>query len=254
MIYRKHGSVVRRENGTLIRVTECGVAREQGELFECLPAGCDHEAETPASDEFTAELEAIRGVLFERVILTHGIARHECEGRVWREETRRFHASIVRGRLRALVDRIEDVHAIAEALARAGSEREAPAHLRLAPNVTAAVLPFLPQAKQTAGGVDGYGHPVTETSASFYRPSYRVRPLRMPFNLRLEHESDAIDADLPRAVALLAPADGLTLRVLIEEKTRVYPGTVRVAAIRAVSREAVWYPYGAGSFGAEMML
>ena len=254
MIYRKHGSVVRWENGTRIRVTECGVAREEGEFFECFPAECDHAGETPVSGGIAAALEDVRGLSFERLIVTHGVAQHECDGRTWREETHRFHASLVRDRLRVLVDRLEDVHAIAAALERAGAEREAPARLRLAPNVTAAVLPFLPQARQTEGGVDGYGNPVTETSASFYRPSYRVRPLRMPFNVRIEHESAAIDGDLPRAVALLAPADGPALRVLIEERTRVYPCTIRVAQIRAVGRERTWYPYGAGSFGAEMML
>ncbi|MGZ5472689.1 MAG: hypothetical protein ACXW31_02240, partial [Thermoanaerobaculia bacterium] len=37
MIYRKHGTVARWENGTLIRVTESGIAIEEGEYFECRP-------------------------------------------------------------------------------------------------------------------------------------------------------------------------------------------------------------------------
>jgi hypothetical protein len=252
MIYRKRGHVVRWENGTLLRVTESGAAREEAHLFECWP-----ERRVGFSPPLPWAGDGLKPVLrfhTERLILTRGYAEHEYGDNRWSEETHRFHASLVRNNLRALVDREEDLEPIAAALQRAGDEREAPTHLRLAPNITAAVLPFLEQARQTAGGVDGYGNPVTETSVSFYRPSYRMRPVRMPFNLSLEHDVTAIDEELPRAVALLAPASGLTLRVLIEERQAVYPATVSVAKIEAVARERVWYPYGAGSFGAEMML
>jgi hypothetical protein len=164
----------------------------------------------------------------------------------------------VHGKLRALVDQATFdttlIEHIAAALANAEPEREAPRHLRLAPNVTAALLPHLPDTRQTAGGIDGYGNPITDTSVNFYRPSYRMRPVHMPFNLRLEHHATAIDEDLPRAIALLAPVDGPELRVLIEDKASVYPSTIRVGKIEAVAEERAWYPYGAGSFGAEMML
>jgi hypothetical protein len=75
----------------------------------------------------------------------------------------------------------------------------------------------------------------------------------MRFNLRLEHAVTTIDEDLPSAVALLAPAGGTTLRVLIEDERGVYPASVTVGKIAAVGQNRVWYPYGAGSFGAEMM-
>jgi hypothetical protein len=110
---------------------------------------------------------------------------------------------------------------------------------------------------QTAGGVDGYGNPIVEADGNWpnvYRPSYRVRPVRMPLNLRIECDRTAIDETAPRAIALLAPLDGTTLRVLIRDGDRVYPATVRVTRVRAVARERTWYPYGGGSFGAEMML
>ena len=91
-----------------------------------------------------------------------------------------------------------------------------------------------------------------------YRPSYRVRPVRMPLQLRLECDVMAIDADRPRAVALLAPVSvvsgQLVVRVLVEDGDRAFPATVRVARIDAVSDQRTWYPYGGGSFGAEMML
>jgi hypothetical protein len=194
---------------------------------------------------------------------------------------------------------MNDVIRVASVLARADDiEREAPARLRLAPNVTAALLPSLvgiapPNVRlvQTAGGVDGCGEPIVEVSSSGflggprrssedapppeelrgtpgtrgteagpnrYRPSYRVRPVRMPLQLRLECDVTAIDADRPRAVALLAPVSvvsgQLVVRVLVEDGHRAFPATVRVARIDAVSDQRTWYPYGGGSFGAEMML
>ena len=255
MIYRKQGHVVRWENGTLLRVTESGAAREQDDLFECWP-----EPERRAHQRragFSLPMDRLKPVLrlpmLERVIVSRGYAEHEYGDKRWSEHTYRFHASLVHNDLRVLVDREEDLEPIAQALQRTEREREAPKHLRLAPNVTAAVLPFLQQARQTAGGVDGYGTPVTETSVNFYRPSYRIRPVRMPFNLALESTITVIDEDLPRAIALLEPVRGLTLRVLVQHRRGVHPATVTVTRIEAVANERIWYPYAAGSFGAEMM-
>ncbi|HEY0157045.1 MAG TPA: hypothetical protein VGF28_07095 [Thermoanaerobaculia bacterium] len=256
MIYRKRGAVARWEHGTLIRVTESGVAIEEGDLFTCHPEGGEEALAVPPPPK--PDIEA------ERVIVSRGIAHHQSGDRAWSEETRRFHAALVHGRLRALVDDEADVGPVAEALRRAGAEREAPSRLRLAPGVTAALVPSLagiapPNVRllQTAGGVDGYGNEIVEAEGewpNWYRPSYRVRPVRMPHNLRLECDVTEIDERRPRAIALLAPVEGLTLRVLVEEGARVYPCTVRVTHIDAVSNERRWYPYGAGSFGAEMML
>jgi hypothetical protein len=257
MIYRKQGHVVRWENGTLIRVTESGAAREEGELFECWPDGSTSRRVFAPSgvDDVVA---ALRHMPIERLIVTRGVAHHQYDDREWRDETDRIHASLVHRSIRALVDattrRLDDLLSINDALQRCEGERPPPRHLRLAPNVAAAVLPFLADAKQTAGGIDGYGNKITETSINFYRPSYRVRPVRMSFNLRLEHERSDIDENLPRAIAIIAPVTGTTLRVLIEERTRVYVTTITVDKIEAVAAERIWYPYAAGSFGAEMML
>jgi hypothetical protein len=254
MIYRKHGAVARWENGTLIRVTESGVAIEEGELFSCHPERSEGPSPPPPPPK--PQIEA------ERLIVTHGLAHHQYGERTWTEETHRIHASLVHRKLRALFDGETDdgLQHIAEALKKAESEREAPRHLRLAPNVTAALIPSLigiARVIQTAGGVDGYGTDIVEAEGdwpNWYRPSYRIRPVRVPHNLRLEHPVTEIDETLPRAIALLAPVDGLTLRVLVEDGARVYPCTVHVTRIEAVSNERTWYPYGAGSFGAEMML
>lgn len=257
MIYRKQGSVARWENGTLIRVTESGAAREDGDFFESFPE--------PVRDFTPPNIEAPNPAIaftYERLILIDGYAEHEYGDRRWSERTRRLHASITYGRLRALVDQahfdLTHLERVAHALQRAEqAERAAPQSIVLAPSVAAAVLPFLPGTTQTAGGVDGYGNDIVEATGewpNFYRPSYRARPVRMPHNLRLDHEVTDIDPGLPRAIALLAPADGLSIKVLTVDGNRVYPTTVHVTNIRAAGREREWYPYGAGSFGAELML
>lgn len=171
--------------------------------------------------------------------------------------------------LRVLIDQADfdlaHIRRVADALGRAElEERDPPPRLRLAPNVTAALLPSLaglapPNTRlvQTAGGIDGKGQPIVEATRdwpNWYRPSYRLRPLRMPLNLRLECDVTEIDRDRPEAIALLAPVDGLVLCVLADDGKRVFPTTVRVTRIDAVAGERVWYPYGGGSFGAELML
>jgi len=269
MIYRKRGSVVRWENGTLIRVTESGVAIEEGELFRCAPSSGVRQRQLPLFDPSETAMRAATSVAalqIERLIVTHGVAEHECDGRMWSDETTRFHLSIVNGRLRALIDAEHDVARVAAALKRAEQhEREAPPRLILAPNVTAALLPSLvglapPNVEllQTAGGIDGKGNEIIEARGepwpNWYRPSYRVRPIRIPLNLRLRCDVTEIERDRPVAVALLAPPHGLTLRVLVDDGASAYPATVRVTRIDAVGEETVWYPYGGGSFGAEMML
>jgi hypothetical protein len=303
--YRKRGVAVRYENGVILRVAEEGVAIEDGDLFECYPeapaggrlARPDRASrpialgrydvapgETPGAggrdagrpedqveDVARAIQHAARGVSIERLVITHGVAEHEYNGVRWSDETRRVHLSLVRGTTRVLVDRgdfhVDSIAAIAAALARAeGEEREAPPQLRLAPNVTAALLPSLagitpPNVRlvQRAGGIDGRGQPIVATEPgepwpNWYRPSYRVRPVRMPMNLVATCHVTEIDRSRPVAIALLAPVSGLTLRVLVDDGRRVFPARVRVARIDAIADEAEWYPYGAGSFGAELML
>lgn len=266
MIYRKHGTVARWENGTLIRVTESGIAIEEGEYFECRPESSSRRVVEPT--RVLETVRALREVRAERLIITDGIAEHECEGRTWREETDRIHASLVHNKLRALVDSttrgLDDLFTIADALQRAEENERTIERVKLEPNVTAALLPHLaghtpPNVRlvQTGGGVDGYGNPIVEAERNWpnaWRPSYRVRPVRMPLDLRLECASTRIDEDAPRAIALLAPVTGLTIRVLVVDGDRVHPATVTVDHIDAVSDERIWYPYGGGSFGAALML
>ena len=262
MIYRKHGRSLRWENGVVVRVVESGIAVEEGELFRCEPEHVD--ADVPFA---VPKIEALPFV--ERLILTEGEAHHQYGDRQWSEHTRRMHLALTHKSLRVLLDRADfdftQAHKLAAILERADTaEREPPPRLRLAPNVTAALLPHLaglapPNVRllQTAGGIDGYGNDILESEndwPNFFRPSYRMRPVRMPHNLRFECSVTEIDRDRPIAVALLAPVDGLVLRVLVDAGTDAFPTTVRITRIDAVSDLREWYPYGAGSFGAELML
>ncbi len=267
MIYRKRGCVARWEHGRVVTVSEAGEAIDERGVFEVRPiAG---ETIGVALDDVASIANALRSVKAERLVISHGIAEHECNGVQWREETRRLHVAITHKHLRALVDRadfdLDEVARIARALARAGVERDAPPRIRLAPNVTAALLPHLagvapPNVRlmQTGGGLDGNGDEIREASGppwpNVFRPSYRIRPVRMPLNLRLECDVDTIDAGVPEAVALLAPVAGLMLRVLVADGRRLYPTTIRVTRIDAVGHDRAWYPYGAGAFGSEIML
>jgi hypothetical protein len=294
MIYRKVGRVVRYEHGRLLSISESGEAIENGETFIAAPindGGADALVRPPGpgrarldaapmadkgvrrsfDDIELPRIEISDAAGIERLIVSEGIAVHRCGDVEWRERTRRLHVSLVHDRIRALVDLadfdFEFVNRIAEELARAGAEREAPQRIRLAPNVTAALLPSLvgvapPNIElwQTADGRDGKGQLIDEVRIeqppwpNWYRPSYRVRPIRAPMNLRAVCEVGDVDRDLPEAIALVAPVDGLTLRVLIRDRDAVYPATVHVSRIDAVAPPAAWYPYAAGAWGAEMLL
>lgn len=275
-LYRKQGSVARWENGTLIHVTESGMATEDGDVFECTPVPSDQPTNRPTDDlrALAASIEALiePPVAIERLILTAGTAAHETNGVRWTDESRRIHLSMTRGRIRTLLDlggfARDPIARVAAALARAEDvHRDPPPRLRLAPNVAAALLPFFLggapsniQLRQRAGAIDGRGARVEDVPVdrepfpNWYRPSYRVRPTRAPIDLYAACDDSEIDPSLPIALALLAPAHGTTLRLLIDDATRVYPATVRVTHLSAIAQAQTWYPYAAGVLGAEMQL
>lgn len=250
MIYRKQGASVRWENGTLVRVTESGVAIEEGETFHCHP----ERSEGPPAIDPQRVIETARAIqsiaTCERLLVTEGIANHDLDGRSWREHSQRIHVALTKHKLRALLDLgtfdLHDVRVVADALSRLRGEREPPPRLRFAPNVTAALLPHLINVAPPNVELD--------YDVDWYRPSYRVRPVKIAMNLRLRCDVTEIERDRPLAVAILEPVNGLVLRVLVDDGTDAWPATVRVTRIDAVAAETIWYPYGGGSFGAEMML
>lgn len=275
-LYRKRGRVCRMENGALLDIAERGVAWERDGVFFCEPEPGAHLPPV-GPERVLSVVDAIRSVAqgradIERLIVSEGRAEHSMDERSWQESSERIHLAMTRASLRVLVDlgsfELEDVRVAVDALARAEvRERTAPERVRLAPGVAAALLPNLAaesredvRLRQTAGGVDGFGMAIEERDAAdrpwpnWFRPSYRTRPVLMPLNLRAVAASAVIDASLPRAVALLEPPRGLTVRVLVDDGTVVYPAALRLGRIGAVAGETTWYPFGAGSFGAEMML
>ncbi|MGZ5492678.1 MAG: hypothetical protein ACXW3E_03935 [Thermoanaerobaculia bacterium] len=275
-VYRKFGRRVRYESGVFVRVDEAGEAIEDDRSFVCRPVA--HSVALPPIDEtdlqrVVREVESIVAppLRIERLVVSEGVAVHEFGDHRWRETTRRIHLSMTFRSNRAIVDLgdfgVDDVRAIAAALPRSGESRDAPSRVILAPNVTAALMPSLidiapPNVRlvQVAGGLDGKGQPVEDYPLSqppwpnWYRPSYRTRPVRAPFHVRAECDVTVLEDGLPRAIALLAPPAGLLLSVLCVDGASVFPASLRVLRIDAIGTGTKWYPYGAGSFGAEMML
>ena len=228
-VYRKFGRVARFEHGVRIDVSEAGEAIETSETFIATPLR--EKVELPEPDLPHFEIDA------ERLIVSHGLAIHQFNDVEWREETRRLHVSLTHEKIRARIDLdhfdFDLVRHVADRLRQARAQREAPPRIRLAPHVAAAFLPQLPDLWQLAGGRDGKGQPIDEVlaaqSTSWYRPSYRVRPIRKPFNLAVRCERTEIDTSLPRAIAVI---DG---GVLVDDGGDVYPATLRIAAVDAAA-------------------
>jgi hypothetical protein len=277
-VYRKRGRVVRYENGTVVRVDEAGEAREIGGEFWAEPAllrargeneelGADEcEAAVRDGSRSALALTGQYGVRLERIVVSEGIVEHELGAHRWRERFRRIHLSLARGSHRALLDLSgfdeEIVAEVARGLASLQGERVLTG-VQLAPNVTAALLPGLAGSvdlEQMPADHDGYGEPIARRSVvvaaappNWYRPSYRIRPVRAWHNVRAV-PFGALDHAAPRALALLAPPEKGMLRVLCRDGESAFAATVAVTSIRAVGEAVRWYPYAAGTCGAEMLL
>lgn len=274
-IYRKRGRSVRYENGVFISTSEAGEAIEDGPFFECRPIAAPELPELD-STSLRVAVSAIRRLVvhpvsIERLVITEGVVEHTFGEQVWSEKHRRIHLSLTHRSIRALVDtgdfQTDSLEEIMRALRDIGLEGDPPLRVRLAPRVSAAVLPLLAGVTppnvtlmQSGGGVDGKGNPIegrrigSPPWPNWYRPGYRVRPVRAPLNVRARCDVTQIEHDLPRAVALLGPVEGFAIRVLLDDAGRTRPATLPVVRIEAVADDAVWFPYGAGSFGAEMVL
>jgi hypothetical protein len=267
-VYRKRGRVVRREHGHLIRVDEAGEAVDDGETFSVAPLDASTrlpEINAEEVEKFARTIEAmIRPPLsLERLIVLRGDAEHDFDGVVWSETSRRVHLSIARPPIRAIVDladfSLDLITRVIHALGRTTRQRPRPRHVRLAPNVGAALLPSLigsEDLEQAPAPHDGKGRPIERRRVTkshppnWFRPSYRVRPVRAWFHLRAIRRGE-VDRALPEAIALLAPIENRTIHVLCADGAAVTVDTSRIAAI---APEETWYPYAAGAFGAEIML
>ena len=243
--YRKWGRTVRYENGMVVRVEEAGEAVEVDGEFRAYPLPRCGRGWREAPGEG------------ERIVLAEGVAVHEIDGVTWTERTRRLHLAVVEPPFRMLIDQaaFEVDPSLLETLARIEGRREPPPRLTLAPRVAAAILHALPiaLAQRAAEHPDGYGRPVETRAAegeppNWWRPSYRVRPVRAWFNLTALPFGKLDDA-APRAVAVLDGGD-----VLVADGDRVYAAPLQPGRVLAVGGAAEWFPFGAGVWGADMLL
>lgn len=262
-LYRKWGRVVRFESGTLVFVSEAGESVDDGKLFRSSPLS--EAVPLPDIDPEPVQsaarlLATVEGV--ERIVVSEGVARNECDGRVWDEHSRRIHVSLIGNRERAVMDLasfdVAAVQRIGRALSIAGPERKCPRCLRLEPAVSAAILPQLVgtiAVEQRSGARDGRGHPILPLSGppwtNAFRPSYRTRPLLMPMMLQALPHGE-IPPGLPAAIALLGPP-GRTLRLLCTDGDDVFPVMADLSKPLAIGPPADYFPYAAGTFGADMI-
>ncbi|MEK6374354.1 MAG: hypothetical protein AABO58_16835 [Acidobacteriota bacterium] len=253
MTYRKWGRTVRYENGTIVRVEEAGEAFEEEE-FRAQPL----RGERRALPQVVAPLPPPGD--FERIVMTEGVSLHQYGDIAWSEHTRRMHLSVARAPYRLLIDQAGfDVDAALLALfAQIEGRREPPPRLTLAPRVAAAMLPSLIgriEIAQRAGATpDGKGQPVESLPVTageppnWYRPSYRVRPVRAWFNL-LALPFGRLDAGVPRAVARLGGGD-----VLCVDAGGVFAASFTARRVLAAGGAEEWFPFGAGAWGCDMLL
>ena len=265
-LYRKWGRSVRREGDRIIRADEAGEAKDDGGVFRTRPIEETISIEQPDADAVHSaarEIESIvKPLALERLFVSEANIAHECDGMRWRETHRRIHLAIARPPIRALIDlaafEFDVVQRIVEALAKTGGERDAPKQMRIAEHVGAALLPFLSITKiQMPAAHDGKGRAIGERQVrgeppNWFRPSYRWRPRRAWMNVRASGFGE-IDETLPIAIALLAPA-GRRTRVLCVDGKRVFPTIITPSRATAARPTRVWFPYAAGTFGAELMI
>ncbi len=257
MTYRKWGRTVRYENGTTVRVEEAGEAVDEGGEFRAYPILRSAAAEPPLSERRLRAALREPGLPTERVVMSEGVAIHEVGGVTWTEHTRRLHLSVVKPPFRMLIDQASfDVdQSLLGLFTRIEGLREPPSRMTLAPRVSAAILHALPVTRAQRAGEhpDGMGRPVESRPMegeppNWYRPSYRVRPFRAWFNL-MALPFGKLDDSAPRAVARLGGDE-----VLCVDGERVYATVLKAATVLAVGGAVEWFPFGAGAWGADMLL
>ena len=226
MIYRKWGRTVRWENGTLVRVEEAGEAREEDGVFVAQPIA----ERVPLPDVDAAwVIDTARAIgEAERVIVSTGVSLHQYGDTQWQDETHRVHVALIRKLWRVLVDEA-DVASVANALQRCEGEKEFE-HIIVPPHIA---IDAPCEKEQLPGGLDGYGRPIERRRVAgeppnFYRPSYRVRPVRRWMNVR------AIPFGIMRAAPkVLALVDGG--KALVDDGGRIFVTRLRVDRVTAAA-------------------
>lgn len=279
--YSKRGAVLRLERArgerTMITIRESGEASEDGDSFEARPSSAGEHPTIPEIDLGDVDDQVIRlatenDLVVERLVATAGTAHHRCDERTWLTSMFRLHLSLIHPRrsLRCFIDVGDDssllfaegaVRRIAASFAACSTTRPVK-RLVLAPAVSASVAHTLREQRlctiaQRGGGIDGYGEAIVDAHGppwpNAFRPSYRFRPMLMPFNLRAEPFGTLDDADA-EGVALLQYPDGLRLDVLCRDHQGPFASRVTIRRVLAVDDSSTWFPFGAGVHGARMLV
>jgi hypothetical protein len=237
---------VRWENGVVVRVDEAGEAIE-GDVFEARPI--DARVELP--EVSLQDIPALPDV--ERLIVSEGVAIHDYDGIRWSERSRRLHVALARAPLRVTLDLADFDFDLIRRIDLRDVRPKQFDRVRLAPHVFASLLPSLDvDREQMPGDRDGRGAPIERRRVAgdppnVFRPSYRIPPVAAWLNVRAI-PFGTIDHDAPEAIARVD--DGL----LVINGGRTYLMHVERFVFKAVGETERWYPYAAGSFGAEAML
>jgi hypothetical protein len=226
----------------------------------------------------------------ERLTIVSGRAVHSCGTRQWEDVHVRVHVALVASGRRVLLDAggtgsadidTDLILGVGSAV-RACSGAHASGAVRLHPSVSAQIWPALilsfaqrpapspltlEQGEHPGYGIDGVGQPIqrfplfdgksvtnAERWPNRFRPSYRVRPLRAAFHLRAElpvaetlPEREAIGTTTPLVVS-----EGRVRGELLCRDGALVKLDAAISDLRRGGREERWYPYAAGSWGAEI--
>lgn len=296
-VYRKAGETLRAEKSrgglVFLSISEHGVAKEEGRRFVCRPTEETTAVKAPNSDELHELVRRLDSLEVERMTVLSGRAAHHFQAgsieHQWSETFARLHLSIIdsSARLRVTIDLggaamdeidlavVDEVADVFRQLTRIESTDGA---VLLQPQVAAALWPVLvmepgalplEQTTHPKFRRDGDGEEIERVGITSppwpnrYRPSYRSRPVPMPFHIRPRARGERSGAEI-EALGLIEPFHLVRGRIkaslLCRQSGRSFPAQFSlpleqfIRRIRFVGDQRQWFPYAAGSYGGEVEL
>ena len=287
-LYRKAGQTLRAEfsRGRLafLRVSERGLAIEHNGLFESRQEPSEVTVEAPGDTTVSGIANDLKGdPAVERFTILRGSAIHSIEGgNQWSERFGRIHLSMVNRehRVRVMLDLGGEsldhvdmplIDLVRTALQQPFVEEPPPFRaVRLLPHVAAALISasdsLAEQSTHPAFRFDGDGQEIRPAGfppwPNRFRPSYRARPIPMPFHLRMRPRGADSSVEVT-ALAISDPfrrlGDTVAGTVLCSTSRNVFVASLVLETnfekrIRYVSDKMTWFPYRAGVWGSEMIV
>jgi hypothetical protein len=287
-LYRKEGQTIRAEfsRGTLsiLNVSERGLAIERNGFFESRQEPAEISVDAPGDPTVAGMANDLKGdPAVERFTILSGSAIHSIEGgNQWNERFGRMHISMVNRehRVRVMLELGGEsldhfdmalIDLVRTALQQSFVEEPPPFHaVRLLPHVAAALTTagdsIAEQSTHPAFRFDGDGKEILPARSApwpnRFRPSYRSRPIPMPFHLRMRPRG--VDSSVEvTAIAISDPfrrvGDTVTGSVLCTNSRNVFVAPLILDAqsedrIRYVSDKMTWFPYRAGVWGSDTIV